>query len=359
MAAPQLVQAYRLQQQHAVEDSPGTLDTAFQLAELYRLQSDFSKAEPLFVRVVEGRCRLLGDDHPETLRAMNGLGWLLHSEDEPKRAEQTFDEALQVCRRTRGGQDPDTLMLINGLGMMYLMQGRDAEAEPLLDKTLAGRQTVLRDRDPDTLVTRMFLAALYRKMGRLEEAERQANETYRTQREVLGELNPYTLTTQGMLVQVYLAQGRRTDALPLLRDFRDKVLRQQDRLPHFLIWAIGGLGHALLRHQNFAEAESFLRWYLELAAKKHRDGWRRSAAISPLGACLLGQKNYADAESSLLKGYKGLRRYEDKILTRFRQTRITEALEPLVQLYEEWNKPDEAAKGRKELEAAKGKTSNP
>jgi hypothetical protein len=61
------------------------------------------------------------------------------------------------------------------------------------------------------------------------------------------------------------------------------------------MWAIGGLGHALLRHQDFAEAESFLRWYLELAAKKHRHGWRRSGAESALGACLLGQKNHSDA----------------------------------------------------------------
>jgi serine/threonine protein kinase/tetratricopeptide (TPR) repeat protein len=350
-AKPQLVQAYQLQQQHAGQDNLDTLDAAFHLAELYRLQSDFSKAEPLFFQVVEGRRRLLGDEHPETLRAMNGLGWLLHSEDEPDRAEQTFAEALQACRRTRGDRDPDPLLLMNGLGMMYLMQGRDAEAEPLLDKTLAGRQAVLGDRDPDTLVTRMFLAALYRKTGRLDKAERQARETYRTQREVLGELNPYTLTTQGMLAQVYLAQGRRTDAEPLLREFREKVLRQQDRLPHFVIWAIGGLGHALLQQQDFAEAESFLRWYLELAAKKHSPGWRRSAAVSALGACLLGQKKYAEAESLLLKGYAGLRKDETRIPSRYRPARLTEALERLVQLYDEWDKPDEAAKWREELEA--------
>jgi hypothetical protein len=75
--------------------------------------------------------------------------------------------------------------------------------------------------------------------------------------------------------------------------------------------------------------------------------------VSALGACLLGQKKYAEAEPLLLKGYEGLRQHEERIPASFRRTRLTEALGRLVQLYDEWAKPDEAAKWRKELEAAK------
>src|SRR5260370_375444 len=89
---------------------------------------------------------------------------------------------------------------------------------------------------------------------------------------------------------------------------------------------IGDLGHALLGQGEFAEAESFLRFYLAVAETKLPDGWRRSAAVSALGACLLGQKNYAEAEPMLLKGYAGLQRSKEKIPPTFRPTPLTHAL---------------------------------
>src|SRR5262249_18722314 len=105
--------------------------------------------------------------------------------------------------------------------------------------------------------------------------------------------------------------------------------------------------------RDFVEAESFLRLYLDLTAKQSSNSLLRKAAVSGLGACLLGQKKYAEAEPLLLSGYKGLRKHEDKIHASLRQRFLTEALERLVQFYEETGNPDEAAKWRKELEAGK------
>ena len=50
----------------------------------------------------------------------------------------------------------------------------------------------------------------------------------------------------------------------------------------------------------------------------------------------------------VLKGYAGLRQYEERIPSYSRQTRLTEALDALVRLYEETNKPNEATKWRQE-----------
>jgi hypothetical protein len=124
-------------------------------------------------------------------------------------------------------------------------------------------------------------------------------------------------------------------------------------MPGFALARIGGVGDTLLREGDFVEAERFLRVYLDLAAKQPSDGGFRFSAESALGACLLGQKKYAEAEPLLLSGYNGLRKSEVKSPTNFRQIQLTEALERLVQLYEEWDKPKEAANWRKELEAAK------
>src|SRR5262249_31378350 len=111
------------------------------------------------------------------------------------------------------------------------------------------------------------------------------------------------------------------------------------------------VGEALLRERDFVEAESFARLMLDLAAKQPLDDWSRPAAKSLLGACLLGQKRYAEAEPLLQSGYNGLLKLERD--ARRRQPYLTEALERLMHLYDEWNKPNEAARWREELEAAK------
>jgi len=70
-----------------------------------------------------------------------------------------------------------------------------------------------------------------------------------------------------------------------------------------------------------------------------------------LGGALLGQKKYADAEPLLVAGYEGMKQHEATIPPQ-RKDRLPEALERLVQLYEATDKPDEAARWRKELEAS-------
>jgi hypothetical protein len=71
-----------------------------------------------------------------------------------------------------------------------------------------------------------------------------------------------------------------------------------------------------------------------------------------LGGSLLGQKMFAEAEPLLLQGYAGIKERESAIPLVSR-VRLTEAVERLVRLYDDWGKPDEAAKWRARL-APKG-----
>jgi hypothetical protein len=82
------------------------------------------------------------------------------------------------------------------------------------------------------------------------------------------------------------------------------------------------------------------------------DDWKTFNTQSLLGGVLLGQKKYAEAEPLLLAGYEGMEARQSTIPPQA-NPRLTEALERLVQLYEALDKPDEAAKWRAELEAAK------
>ena len=73
-----------------------------------------------------------------------------------------------------------------------------------------------------------------------------------------------------------------------------------------------------------------------------------------LGGVFLGQKKHAEAEPLLVAGYEGMKQREAKIPPPGK-VRLTQALERLMQLNEALKKRDEAAKLRKELEAAKAK----
>ena len=79
---------------------------------------------------------------------------------------------------------------------------------------------------------------------------------------------------------------------------------------------------------------------------------RHEYTRSLLGGVLLGQQKYAAAEPLLQNGYEGLRQTQAGIVPRVRARTLRGALERLVQLYDAWGKPDEAAKWRKELEKA-------
>jgi len=69
---------------------------------------------------------------------------------------------------------------------------------------------------------------------------------------------------------------------------------------------------------------------------------------SLLGATLLGQKKLAEAEPQLLQGFEGMELRQTKITGRARSN-LKSAMQRLVQLYEAWDKPGEAAKWRDRL----------
>jgi hypothetical protein len=64
----------------------------------------------------------------------------------------------------------------------------------------------------------------------------------------------------------------------------------------------------------------------------------------------VGQRKYSEAEPLLVEGYEGMKQRAAKIPPQGK-IRLTEALQWLVQLYSAWDKPEQAATWRRELEA--------
>jgi serine/threonine-protein kinase len=105
--------------------------------------------------------------------------------------------------------------------------------------------------------------------------------------------------------------------------------------------ALAALGENLIKQRKWPEAEPSLRECLSMRYKHYGDTWPRFAVMSSLGASLLGQKRYAEAEPLVLQGYAGLRDRKPNIAPAYIHF-LTEAEDLVLELYQEWGKPEEA-----------------
>ena len=107
-----------------------------------------------------------------------------------------------------------------------------------------------------------------------------------------------------------------------------------------------------IRTRKYAASEALLREALSGYDKGHVDSWVRYNCQSLLGASLAGQNKYADAEPLLLSGYRGMveRKAAIPVSNRFQ---LRQAGEWVVQLYQDWGKPEQAAEWQERLQASK------
>jgi hypothetical protein len=67
---------------------PSVLETFKDVADFYRDQQRYDKAEPDMLRAVWGRRLTLGDEHEDTLKTWNNLIDLYEAWNKPEKAEQ-------------------------------------------------------------------------------------------------------------------------------------------------------------------------------------------------------------------------------------------------------------------------------
>src|SRR5262249_55608020 len=152
----------------------------------------------------------------------------------------------------------------------------------------------------------------------------------------------------------YVSAGQSAAAVKLgqelLADARKSVPPGSPQIAGLL----GHLGLALLQLKACPDAEAVLCECLAIREKRQPDAWTTFNTKSLLGGPLLGQQKYADAEPLLLQGYEGMKQRADKI-PKEAKSRLNEAIDRLVQLYDAWGKPVDAEKWRLQLEEASGR----
>ena len=111
--------------------------------------------------------------------------------------------------------------------------------------------------------------------------------------------------------------------------------------------ALASLSRNLIQQKKWTDAEAVLRHCLVVREKKQPDAWTTFNVKSLLGGAILEQHKYADVEPLLLTGYEGMKARE-KTIPPQAKSRLTEALDRLIQLYTDTNKPDDLKKWQTE-----------
>ena len=345
----------------AVEVSEALLEAMAVQAEFATRLRDLGKskqAERLYRDVLETRQQLLGDEHPDVAKTLSDLGVALWAREAFGAAEPLHRTALAMRRKLLGDEHVDVATSLYNLGMLLNDTERYAEAEPVLREALAIRRKLLGDEHEYTIRTAGSLRTALRGAGELNEAEAEAllRETIEKYGVVFGDGHPSVGFARCRLGVRLTALGRYDEAERELLEALRLLTAHYLTDDHPAVVPTFGLLAAL--YEAWGKPEEATRWLEELESIRRR---RLEAALAEggaedfdtgcrrgeLGECLTRMGRYAEAEEQLLEAHRVLDAAvgDDHI-------RTIRAVRALVDLYEAWGKPAEAAEWRARPHAA-------
>jgi eukaryotic-like serine/threonine-protein kinase len=374
--------AYDGRKQRLGEVDEATLEAATLLGAVLKLKGRVEEARKLLEDVARLAQNSLGGEHEVTLRARLFLAVIAHDLERYEEASTNLEELVGIFAKVSGEDYPQTLMARSLLGISLLGLKQEARAEEILAAILVPAREVFGPEDPQTLRIQAKLAVAQASRGKLHEAERN----------IAGALknpqpsdHPEFLSNETNRAIILLNQGKIAEGEALLRGLEPGMRRRfgpdRPELINFMISranalerlkkpteaealnteALGILSKTvaadhplranaealqaalLLANGKPAEAEPLARRVLELRSKPgaKTPPSRLGAIQRILGGSLAGQKKYAEAEPFLLGGMKLLE--SDPTSS---PSYLIDCRDRLIQLYDAWGKPEEAAKWR-------------
>src|SRR5207253_2390074 len=96
----------------------------------------YARAEPIYLKTLDIRKQVLGENHPDCTYSLNNLAALYVSQGDYARAEPLLQKALDVQKQSLGEKHPTYAGRLNNLAALYEAQGDYTRAEPLYQKAL-------------------------------------------------------------------------------------------------------------------------------------------------------------------------------------------------------------------------------
>ena len=260
-------------------------------------------------------------------------------------AEPVFQEALDLTRRYAGGSDSLLAYAYVNLGYVKSELGQLAASESLYVAAVAAARRAYGDEHPELAAILSPYATVVDRAGKPAAADSTFRLVLAMRRKLLGPEHPEYAWTMFNYADLMLSHGRYPEAARWAR----QVLALRGRtLPesHLAVsTSMSVLGRALGAMDSLAEGERWLRESLDLRRRTLPEGhWIIASSESILGAHLARRGRFAQAESLLVPAERKLVeiRGEEAPVVKDARTR-------LVDLYEAWGKPAEAARWRSRI----------
>ncbi len=270
----------------------------------HRKQGRFNEAKRIYLEAAA-----IGDAH-----ALDRAAWFLATCPDP--AGRDENAAVAFAEKAVAASNRKEARILDTLAAAYGAVGRFAEAARVQQEAMA-------------LLPDGNLKAEYESRLRLFQANTPCREYDR-----LGNL----LRNQGKFAE---AETMYRQELAMRR------IMFGDDHPE-VAFSLYDIAHALQGQGKFRESEAPARECLKIREQRLPDDWRSFDARSLLGQTLLGQKKHEDSEPLLVSGYEGLKQCETRIPSRYKP-RLKETLRSIIQLYEETNRPEQAAEWQQKL----------
>ncbi len=297
-AEAHLVEAIRLRNELLGPNAPPTLEVRSNLATIYWMQGRLDDAVPIVREVLRGTEAHFGASSIEYFVAVDNLATTLSGRGEFAEAIELNRVALEGNRKLFGEEDYRTIRSQSNLAFKLDSTGRSKDAEPLFRKVVASNRKSLGNDHPDTVTSIVNHANCLRVLGTLDEAESLTREALEIRRRIYPANHPLTGDCCQLLGRILVKREDPEGALPFLTE-------------------------ALDNHRVSLPSGS----------------WRTGVSTVWVGMALTKMKRYEEAEKHLLEGHEVLQRTKGQ-----HKSQENGTITALVELYQNWGKPDQAAK---------------
>ena len=185
-----LQKAYSINDSLLGSDSPETVKSLNDLANLNFAMGDYESAIDKFDKTLEKRKTIYGEKSLEVAESMNDLGMVLREEGDYKQSEKLLITSLSIRKKLLPLTSPEVAQSINNLGLLKEDLGEYNEAKKLIEEALVMKEKIYGKIHPSVTETIGNLAMLLQQMGDYEEASKLFNKTLVVDKQLYGEVHP-------------------------------------------------------------------------------------------------------------------------------------------------------------------------
>jgi serine/threonine-protein kinase len=343
LAQQNLMAALQTQTRIFGEDGVETLKTGVLLASLWAgAKGDYAKANKFYLANLP---RLRAEQKKGTVSAdylgaaLNGFALLRRAQGDSKEAENLLREQLALQPYVSPEQKKAAGVVQAILALTQADQGKFDEAIKIVLGKIAAIRERKQEATPEVAANLTGLGSFLLENGQAAESLENLREAEAIYRKIYSAANMQLGDNLRLQAQAFLALRQYTEAEAKINTALE--IYRAGSSPQYVNYATALMVQGMIYSQTgrTAEAEKLLREAVRIRAENVPEThFLRATANGALGEFLTTQARFPEAESFLLASFQSLKKSQAGNSPR---TRL--ALQRLANLYEAWNKPEQAA----------------